>query len=134
MSRCQLLRRQWQTSTVPKTSDRPTNLSRVEVPEIGVAELAALLSDDIALIDVREPDEYAEARVPGAVLIPLATVPERTHELPDQHLYMICAMGGRSLKAAEYLAAQGWACTNVAGGTKEWVEAGYPYDSGPPGD
>lgn len=103
----------------------------MEIPEIGVAELAALLSDDIALIDVREPDEYVEARVPGAVLIPLATIPERARELPDQHLYMICAVGGRSLKAAEYLTAHGWACTNVAGGTNEWVEAGYPYDSGP---
>lgn len=99
-----------------------------------MAELAALLSDDIVLIDVREPEEYAEARVPGAVLIPLDTVPERARELPDQHLYMICALGGRSLKAAEYLTALGWSCTNVAGGTNGWVEAGYPYDSGPTGD
>lgn len=43
----------------PRDSPRPTNLSRVEIPEIGVAELAGLLSEDIALIDVREPDEYA---------------------------------------------------------------------------
>ena len=110
----------------------------MEIPEIGVAELAALLSDDlpddIVLIDVREPEEYAEARVPGAVLIPLDTIPERTGELPDQHLYMICALGGRSLKAAEYLTALGWSCTNVAGGTNGWVEAGYPYDFGPTGD
>ena len=103
----------------------------MEIPEIGVAELAALLSDDIALIDVREPDEYDEARVPGAVLIPLDTIPERFRDLSDQHLYMICALGGRSLKAAEYLTAHGWTCTNVAGGTNGWVEAGYPYDSGP---
>ena len=115
---------------------RTTSLSGVEIPEIGVAELAEILHRDgeIALIDVREPDEYAEARVPGAVLIPLASIPECAAELPDQHLYMICAMGGRSLKAAEFLAAQGWSCTNVDGGTKGWVEAGYPYDSGPPVD
>ena len=102
----------------------------MEIPEIGVAELAELLEDDVALIDVREPDEYAEARVPGAVLIPLDTIPVRVQDLPNQHLYMICALGGRSLKAAEYLAAHGWTCTNVAGGTNGWVEAGYPYDSG----
>ena len=96
-----------------------------------MAELAELMSDGIALIDVREPDEYAEVRVPGAVLIPLETIPGRVRDLPDQHLYMICALGGRSLKAAEYLTARGWACTNVAGGTNGWVEAGYPYDSGP---
>ncbi|MCY3578660.1 MAG: rhodanese-like domain-containing protein [bacterium] len=103
----------------------------MEVPEIGVAELYELLSGDIALIDVREPDEYAEARVPGAIHIPLDTIPQRVGDLPDQHLYMICALGGRSLKAAEYLNARGWTCTNVAGGTNGWVEAGYPYDSGP---
>lgn len=103
----------------------------MEIPEIGIAELAELLSDGIALIDVREPDEYVEARVPGAVLIPLDTIPERVRDLPDQHLYMICALGGRSLKAAEYLTARGWICTNVASGTNGWVEAGYPYDSGP---
>ncbi|MCY3861801.1 MAG: rhodanese-like domain-containing protein [bacterium] len=104
------------------------------MPEIGIAELAELLSADVVLIDVREPDEYAEARVPGAVLIPLDTIPERISELPGEHLYMICALGGRSLKAAEYLTARGWACTNVAGGTNRWVEAGYPYDSGSPVD
>ncbi len=121
-------------STVPKTCDWPTNLNGVEIPEIGVTELAELHSEDVVLIDVREPDEYAEARVPGAVLIPLDTIPERISELPGEHLYMICALGGRSLKAAEYLTARGWACTNVAGGTNGWVEAGYSYDSGPPVD
>lgn len=128
---CLRLRRPWLTSTAPKTFDRPTNLDEVEIPEIGVAELAEMMSDGMALIDVREPDEYVEARVPGAVLIPLDTIPERIGDLPDQHLYMICALGGRSLKAAEYLTAHGWTCTNVAGGTNGWVEAGYPYDSGP---
>lgn len=118
-------------STAPKIFDWPTNLVEVDVPEVGVAELAELLSGDIALIDVREPDEYAEARVPGAVLVPLETIPERVSDLPDKHLYMICALGGRSLKAAEYLTARGWTCTNVAGGTNGWVEAGLPFDSGP---
>lgn len=104
----------------------------MEIPEIDIAELAALHDGGIALIDVREPEEYAEARVPGAVLISLDSIPERASELPDEHLYMICAVGGRSLMAAEYLTAQGWSCTNVAGGTKAWVEAGHPYDFGPP--
>lgn len=105
----------------------------MEIPEIDVAQLAELLhgGESVALIDVREPDEYAEARVPGAVLVPLETIPERASDLPEQHLYMICALGGRSLKAAEFLVAQGRACTNVAGGTVGWVEAGHRYDSGP---
>ena len=54
----------------------PSSLSGMEVPEIDVAELARLRADGAPLIDVREPDEYTDAHVPGATLIPLATVPD----------------------------------------------------------
>ena len=42
----------------------------MEVPEIDVAELAKARADGAPLIDVREPDEYTAAHVPGAVLVP----------------------------------------------------------------
>lgn len=103
----------------------------MSVPEITVDELDELGTTNIVLIDVREPDEYAEARVPGAALIPLATVPERTDEIPkDKTVYVICAAGGRSMNAAEYLAANGWDTVNVAGGTKAWIAFGKPVDQG----
>ncbi|MBU6347606.1 MAG: rhodanese-like domain-containing protein, partial [Actinomycetales bacterium] len=47
--------------------------------EISVTDLKALLGE-VDLIDVREPDEYVAGHVPGAKLIPLATVPVRTSE------------------------------------------------------
>ena len=101
------------------------------VPEITVDELDELGTTSICLIDVREPDEYAEARVPGAVLIPLATVPDRVEEIPkDQTVYVICAAGGRSLNAAEYLAANGWDTVNITGGTKAWLAFGKSFDQG----
>ena len=92
------------------------------------------------MIDVREPDEFEEARVAGAVLMPLATVPDRIDEIStlaaegaaDSPLYLICAAGGRSMQAAQYLAAQGHTTVNVAGGTKAWVASGKPFDSGSP--
>ena len=47
------------------------------IQEIKVDELAELLESGVRLIDVREPAEYAEARVPGGVLVPLGTVPDQ---------------------------------------------------------
>jgi rhodanese-related sulfurtransferase len=92
--------------------------------EISVAELKAILPD-VNLVDVRDPDEYVAAHVPGAVLIPLATVPVRVNELDkSQTQYIICKSGGRSAQAADFLIAQGYDAVNVAGGTMAWLEAG----------
>jgi rhodanese-related sulfurtransferase len=100
------------------------------VPGVDVSELAELLRTGAHLIDVREPHEYVEVRVPGALLIPLATVPERLDEIPDGPVYIICAAGGRSQRAAIWLRAQGKDAINVLGGTGAWVGAGLPTESG----
>ena len=104
----------------------------MDVPEIDVAELARLHADGITLVDVREPDEYISGHVPGADLIPLGTVPERLDEVTAHEgtVYVICAMGGRSRKAAEHYIANGVDAVNIAGGTKAWIEAGHPTNSG----
>jgi len=96
------------------------------VPEISVDELAPLLEAGARLIDVREPDEYAGAHVPGAVLVPLGTVADNVDVFRgDGPTYVICARGGRSLQAAEFVAAEGVEAVNVAGGTLAWIDAGY---------
>lgn len=101
------------------------------VPEVDVAELAAQLKAGAPLVDVREPHEYEEAHVPGATLIPLDTVTERVDEVPTEGtVYVICAMGGRSRRAAEFYRSQGIDAVNVAGGTTAWVDAGHPFDTG----
>jgi rhodanese-related sulfurtransferase len=103
----------------------------VDIPEIDVEKLAELHADGATIIDVRNPDEYVEAHVPGARLIPLGEVAERVAEIPtDQPVYVICAVGGRSMRACEHLAAQGLDVTNVAGGTKGWIAAGFDIDTG----
>jgi rhodanese-related sulfurtransferase len=103
----------------------------MEVPEVDVAELARRWAAGAPLLDVREPDEYIAGHVPGAVLVPLATVPERLHDVPaDGIVYVICGMGGRSLRAAEFYRAQGIDAVNVAGGTAAWIEAGQPTSTG----
>jgi len=103
----------------------------VAVPEITIDTLEEYLAEGVALIDVRQSDEYHEAHVPGARLVPLDELPDRVGELPtDQPLYLICAVGGRSGRASEWLIAQGVDATNVAGGTKAWIEAGKPIVTG----
>jgi rhodanese-related sulfurtransferase len=109
----------------------PGSLGAMEVPEIEVAELVRLRADGAPLIDVREPDEYTAAHVPGATLIPLATVPDELAQVPtDGTVYVICAKGSRSMRAAEFYRAQGIEAVNVAGGTIAWVEAGQPVSTG----
>jgi glyoxylase-like metal-dependent hydrolase (beta-lactamase superfamily II)/rhodanese-related sulfurtransferase len=88
------------------------------------------------LLDVREPWEFARPygrHAPGAHLIPLAQLPGRLHELPDdreRELLIICKSGGRSAHAAAFLIQQGWRRVfNVALGTDGWVRAGLPVES-----
>lgn len=102
-----------------------------EIPHIDVATLAAQ-RDEVQLVDVRNPDEYDAGHVPGAQLLPLPELPDRLDELPDGKLHLICRSGGRSLKAAEFLAERGRDVVNVAGGTLAWVEAGEAVDTGSP--
>jgi rhodanese-related sulfurtransferase len=103
----------------------------MEVPEIDVTELARLRAGGVALIDVRQPDEYTAAHVPGATLVPLAMVPDNLDRVPtDGPVYVICAKGGRSLKAAEFYRDQGIDAVNVAGGTIAWLDAGQPVSTG----
>jgi rhodanese-related sulfurtransferase len=109
-----------------------TSLRPGPVPEVDTGELAQALAGGAPLVDVRMPDEYAEARVPGAVLIPLPELGARAGEVPsDRRVYVICASGGRSAAAVEALNNAGWDTVNVAGGTKAWVAEGRPFDSGP---
>lgn len=102
-----------------------------EVPEVDVAELVRRRAAGAPLVDVREPDEYEEAHVPGAQLIPLATVPDRLDVVPEgRPLFVICAKGGRSYRAAEFYRRNGIDAVNVAGGTAAWIAAGHSTVTG----
>ena len=96
------------------------------VPEITPVQLAARIArgDDFDLIDVREPHEWDIARIPGARLIPLATL---VNELPTldsaRDIVVHCKMGGRSAKAVQQLQASGFRKVwNLAGGITRWSD------------
>lgn len=92
------------------------------------ATYAALRDNGAVLIDVREPWEYEQARIPGAVLIPLGEVPTRLADIPDDRdVFMHCRTGGRSSRAVVFLRERGRTRVyNVAGGLEAWREAGLP--------
>ena len=102
------------------------------IPEVDVATLEAKLADGARVIDVRQPDEFADGHIPGAVLVPLGEVPDRLEAFsPTETNYIVCRSGARSMRAAEFLAEQGYDVVNVAGGTLAWQESGRPTESEP---
>ncbi|MFN0028927.1 MAG: rhodanese-like domain-containing protein [Acidimicrobiales bacterium] len=106
-------------------------MSDNSVPEVDVAEAARLQQQGVVVLDVREPDEFAEVHALGARLLPLSELTERVGEVPlDQPLLIICRSGARSARAAEWLNDRGAQATNVDGGTLAWVEAGLPTAKG----
>jgi rhodanese-related sulfurtransferase len=75
------------------------------------------------LLDVREPWEVALAHIPGSVCIPLDEIPARWKELDaDSKIIVMCKRGSRSQRAADFLAAQGFAqVSNLQGGIDAWA-------------
>lgn len=99
--------------------------------EVSVTELAAALAEGACVVDVREPYEYVAGHVPGAVSVPMGTIPERHDELPrDRTVYLICEVGARSMQVAHYLEQVGLDVRNVAGGTIAWIHAGFAVAQG----
>ncbi len=102
-----------------------------EIVEMSVQELKQVLdsgANDVLLLDVRNPEEYEIARIPGSVLIPLPEIENGTgvsqvaEMLNGQRLIVHCKMGGRSAKALAILKQAGIDGTNVRGGIRAWSQ------------
>ena len=83
-----------------------------------------LSEGSILLVDVREPDEFAQGHIPGAVSHPLSTFDPRS--IPtDKRVVLSCRSGGRSMRAAGLAQAEGIDFReHYKGGFKDWSEAG----------
>ncbi|AFZ44778.1 UBA/THIF-type NAD/FAD binding protein [Halothece sp. PCC 7418] len=111
---------------IPQTQEEET-----DVPEMTVHELKQLMeqkSDNYVLIDVRNPNEYEIAKIPGATLIPLSEIEDgngvdKVKEMTNGgHLIAHCKMGGRSAKALRILKDAGVEGTNLKGGIRAWSQ------------
>jgi len=95
--------------------------------EVTVQDMKKALDDSklgIKVIDVREPDEYEIAHVKGVPLLPLSQIQQRFTELdPNQHYYIHCKVGARSLQALGFLREQGFKyLKSVKGGITAWSD------------
>jgi glyoxylase-like metal-dependent hydrolase (beta-lactamase superfamily II)/rhodanese-related sulfurtransferase len=137
-------RREFITRVGQGVPPRPLNMTAIEATNRGRADMAwamltkalevreASLDDlrarpsDAAIVDVREPEEFAGGHVPGAVNLPQADLATRLDEVPrDRPLFLICQGGFRSLRAAQFLKQCGFGdVVSVKGGTEAWRTAG----------
>jgi len=88
---------------------------------------AQLDAGEAILIDVREPNEYEDERVPGAFLMPLNLFNPAQFKAPTgTRVILMCQLGGRSTQAAEQLMSTGTETVHhMAGGIEAWKEAGF---------
>ena len=96
---------------------------------ITVAQLKTAIDADAVVIDVREGYEFADGHIPGAMHIPMATVPLRLAEFSTATTpYVVCQSGGRSWQVCAFWERNGITAVNVDGGTGAWQASGYPVE------
>lgn len=92
--------------------------------EISPEEVHAAVKrgDAVRLVDVRQPWEYENRRIAGAILLPLGDLPRRVAELnPAEAIICLCEHGVRSRHAADFLVAQGFSdVATMTGGMAEY--------------
>jgi rhodanese-related sulfurtransferase len=83
-------------------------------------------------LDVREPAEYAEARIAGSKLIPLSQLANHISSLPqDRPIVAVCRSGNRSSVAMSILKRVGFSnVLNLRGGMLAWTRSGLPVKRG----
>jgi rhodanese-related sulfurtransferase len=90
---------------------------------ITAKEVESLLNKGktLNMIDVREVEEVADGKIPGAINIPLGLLEYRIHELDKAKEYiMVCRSGARSARASQFLEYQGFSVINMTGGMLSW--------------
>jgi rhodanese-related sulfurtransferase len=129
------------SDAMPKSLKDLVADAKTRIGEISASDTAAAAKQDprLLIVDVREPAEWAEGHIPGALLVPRGMLEARADleyanrepRLADrqQAIVLHCASGGRSALAADVLQAMGF--TNVrsmAGGIAAWKEQGLPIE------
>jgi len=88
-----------------------------------LADWGQLGSDGIFLLDVRDPDEFEEGHIPGAVNLPLNEIRSRMEELPrDREISIYCGVGQRAYYATRILLQNGYHAKNLAGGIRTYKQ------------
>jgi len=110
-----------------------TRLFGSSVPTISATDLQEKLkgSRRPLVLDVRQPDEFREAHIQGAKLMPLGDLKSSLADLPKKReIVCVCASGSRSSSAARTLSSEGYQVTNMKGGMSAWQRAKLPIKKG----
>ncbi|HEX4802659.1 MAG TPA: molybdopterin-synthase adenylyltransferase MoeB [Myxococcaceae bacterium] len=104
-----------------------------EIREVSVSDVKRLLDErsPVKLIDVREGEEFAGGKIPGAMSIPRGFLELRIEEKAkrDEPLVLYCAGGTRSALAAKTLREMGYQnVSSMAGGYNRWSDSGFPVE------
>ena len=116
--------------TEPSSSTMIATITPKELYQLHTSE------KKVDLVDVRTPAEFAGLHAEGAINHPLdrlnpQAIMQARNGSSDQQLYLICQMGGRSMKACEQFVAAGYQnVVNVEGGTALWEQQGLPVIRG----
>lgn len=107
------------------------------IPTIEIENVPDPLPEGLLVLDVREDDEWAAGHIDGALHIPLMELPARLGEfveLEAPQTLVVCKAGGRSQRAAAYLAQQGYDVVNLIDGMIGWERTGRAMvsDTGQP--
>jgi rhodanese-related sulfurtransferase len=106
----------------------------VQVPQISVEEYAAIPAGEVVLLDVREPEEWADGHAAEAVHVPMNSVPATVAHDPgpltsDTRIVVTCKAGGRSAQVTAWLLQNGFDAVNLDGGMLAWATAHRPMVS-----
>lgn len=105
--------------------------------QVSAADAVGLVErDEVWLLDVREPHEWALGHAPAAHHIPMSQLGARQDELPgDAPILVVCHSGVRSAMVVQALDGAGYETANVESGMTAWAAAGGPVvdDEGAPG-
>ncbi|GAB5601988.1 hypothetical protein FJNA_05130 [Thermus sp. FJN-A] len=84
---------------------------------------------DVFVLDVREPAEFKDGRIPGAVNIPIRDLPKRIGEIPKgKPIIIYCGIGHRGAMGLVFLRGQGYNVKSILGGYKAWTGANLPVE------
>lgn len=92
---------------------------------VSAADVNKMMNEaDVQVVDVRESYEWAMGHIPEASLISLQTIPANLDKIDkNKKTVVVCASGGRSVSASNYLAGQGYDVYNMVGGMMGWSYA-----------
>ena len=119
--------------STPKSFSQIVVEALQNIPQVGPAELQSRLEagEQVVVIDVREPDEFAKGKIPGAYTIPRGVLEMQVDgRLPlDTAVVLYCGGGARSALACKSLVEMGYdKVENLDGGWGAWIRLGLPVE------